>query len=194
MCCSCLGRPNACRPLLRRLIAVGEIVCLLCLLDAGFVSAPAFAQPAGQWAEGSSAQSADTSAIATAERWGGTLQAQIRWRQQVAFDTSSTDVSDSGVLVRSLVVDETRTTIGRDFYSTFYTRWQTPDDVQNVTVRVREQPRPNLGTRLLVDVQGTTVFQATLQPDMRMIRRAARAALARTTRYLKKRYEPRDTY
>jgi curli production assembly/transport component CsgE len=194
MYCSWFARPNASRFSLRRLGAVCGLVYLLCLLNAGGVGTPALAQVGEQLEQRSPAQTADTRSIATAERWGGTLQAQIRWRRQVAFDSSSTDVSDAGVQVGGLVVDETRTTIGRDFYSMFYTRWQTPDEVQNVTVRVREQPRPNLGTRLLVDVQGTTVFQATLQPDTRMIRRAARAARARTTRYLKKRYEPRDTY
>ncbi|HHP7238502.1 CsgE family curli-type amyloid fiber assembly protein [Longibacter sp.] len=134
----------------------------------------------------------DTAAIATADRWGGTIGAQVRWRREVAFNTR--DATDEGVSIGGLVIDETRTTIGRDFYSVFYSGWNAPEGAKNVTVRVREQPRPNLGTRLLVEVEGTTVFRATLQPDMQMIRRAARGALGRTMRYLKQRYEPRNTY
>ena len=124
----------------------------------------------------------------------GTLQAQVRWRRTSAVRARGKDASDEGVSVGGLLVDETRTTIGRDFYSLFYTRWETPDGVKNVTVRVQEQPLPNLGTRVLIEVQGTTVYRATLQPDVSVIRRAARAALARTMRYLKERYEPRDSY
>jgi len=135
---------------------------------------------------------ADSAAIATAERWGGTIGEQVRWRRQVAFQKQV--ATDEGVSIGGLVINETRTTIGRDFYSVFYSGWQAPNGAKNVTIRVREQPTPNLGTRLLVEVEGTTVFRATLRPDMQLIRRAARAALGRTHRYLKKRYEPRDTY
>lgn len=185
----------------RCLVVTGVFVSFLWLFaSAGFAqtgqsspaqSSPVSAKPPA--AEGSVVDRGRVDSTTVAYRWG-TLEAQVRWRRQVTSRAGTTGTSDEGVSVGGLVVNETRTTIGRDFYSAFYTRWEVPAEAKNVTVRVREQPRPNLGTRVLVEVEGTTVFRATLQPDVNMVRRAARAALARTTRYLKKRYEPRNTY
>jgi len=130
---------------------------------------------------------------------GTTLEAQLRRRAQSrrARDTSdspSASGGPEGVSVGGLVINDTRTTIGRDFYDVFYSRWETPKGAENVMIRVYEQPRPNLGTRIVVDVEDRTVFRANLRPRFEQIKQAARAALARSHRYVKKRYEPRTRY
>jgi len=140
----------------------------------------------------------DTVFFANGIRWGRSLESQLRTRRLMQKVTSSSDADDTdaeaGVSIGGLVINDTRTTIGRDFYNAFYSRWSTPEGAENVIVRVREQPRPNLGTRILVEVEDERVFQATLQPRLQQIKKAARIARARANRYLKRQYEPRTRY
>jgi curli production assembly/transport component CsgE len=83
-----------------------------------------------------------------------------------------------------LVVDETRTTIGRDFYDVFYEAWQPPEGSVNYTVVVEEQPVPSLGTRLIVRINDQVAFDTRLQPRYEMIQQAALAAVRYAQRAL----------
>jgi hypothetical protein len=149
--------------------------------------------------------SSDTVYVASGEVWTGTLQAQVRQRalfRQMQRDPSTeesasrdgTRRAQEGLSIGGLVINDTRTTIGSDFYDVFYSRWETPKGAGNVTVRVREQPRPNLGTRIVVEVEDQSVFRANLRPRLDQIQRAARGALARVHHYIRERYEPRSRY
>jgi len=149
--------------------------------------------------------SPDTVYVASGDVWAGTLQAQVRQRalfRQMQRDASAEGSADrdgtrqaqEGLSIGGLVINDTRTTIGSDFYDVFYSRWETPKGAGNVTVRVLEQPRPNLGTRIVVEVEDQSVFRANLRPRLNQIRQAARGALARVHRYIRERYEPRSRY
>ena len=86
--------------------------------------------------------------------------------------------------ITGLVVDETRTTIGRDFYDTFYEAWTSPEGSVNYTVVVEEQPVPGRGTRVLVRLNDEVAFDTRLQPGYDRIREAALAAVGYTRRAL----------
>jgi curli production assembly/transport component CsgE len=128
------------------------------------------------------------------------MEAQVRQRALFRERPAGADASPAsgaagdGVSIGGLVINDTRTTIGRDFYDVFYGRWETPEGAENVMIRVYEQPRPNVGTRLLVDVEDQTVFRANLRPRFQQIKKAARRALARAVRYVQQHYEPREKY
>jgi hypothetical protein len=68
------------------------------------------------------------------------------------------------VEIGGLVVDETLTRAGRDFYDAFYQRWRWPAGAAGHTLTIYEQPAPGLGTRLGVRVDGEAVFEASLHP------------------------------
>ena len=99
-----------------------------------------------------------------------------------------------GIVFGGIVVDETFSVIGRDFYDTFYRRWEDPDDVASFTISIRERPQPRRSTRVTVAVEERVVFRSQLRPRPRTIQRAAQKAVARATLYLKKYYEPREVY
>jgi curli production assembly/transport component CsgE len=86
--------------------------------------------------------------------------------------------------ITGLVVDETRTTIGRDFYDIFYDAWQPPEGSVNYTVVVEEQPVPGRGTRLVVRLNDEVAFDTRLQPGYERIQQAALAAVGFTRRAL----------
>lgn len=82
--------------------------------------------------------------------------------------------------IDGLVVDETITKVGRDFYDLFFARWQRPRDAYNYTIVVQEQPLPNLGTLVKVLVNDEVAYQSRLQPRYELIEEAARQAAAYT--------------
>jgi curli production assembly/transport component CsgE len=86
--------------------------------------------------------------------------------------------------INGLVVDETRTTIGRDFYDVFYDAWVAPDNSINYTIVVEEQPVPGRGTRLIVRLNDEVAFDTRLQPGYERIQQAAFTAVGFTRRAL----------
>jgi hypothetical protein len=78
-----------------------------------------------------------------------------------------------GLEIDGLVVDETQTKLGRDFYDVFFSRWEAPPNAVNFTVTIREQILPNRGTRIVVEINDDVAFQAYLQPRYDAIEEAA---------------------
>ncbi len=108
--------------------------------------------------------------------------------------TASTDERVSEVSLGGFVMNETRSVIGDDFYAAFYRHWEAPDETSHFTVRVEEQPVPRFGTRVIVRVEDTEVFQSYLKPRTREIERAAQEAASRAGLYLQKYHRPRKVY
>lgn len=100
-----------------------------------------------------------------------------------ARPTSPADSAQDGVTrleIDALVVDETQTKIGRDFYEVFFSNWKSPSGAFNYSIRIQEQPTPGLGTRVIVKVNDEIAFQAQLQPRYELIEAMARQAIAYT--------------
>lgn len=83
-----------------------------------------------------------------------------------------------------LVVDETRSRHGRDFYDLFYSGWDPPDGAINYTVRVQEQPGRGMGTIISVQVNDSVVYRTQLQPRYEVVEQAAQQAVAQTQRIM----------
>lgn len=86
--------------------------------------------------------------------------------------------------IDGLVVDETQTKLGQDFYAGFYSYWQPPEGAINYTITVQEQPMPNIGTRVIVSVNDEVAFQTQLQPREDVVDGAARQAVFFTHRFV----------
>ena len=75
--------------------------------------------------------------------------------------------------IDGLVVDETQSRIGHEFFDLFHARWRAPRGAQGFTLVVQEQPLPNLGTRVTVRVNDDVVYQAHLQPRYEVLEESA---------------------
>jgi hypothetical protein len=83
--------------------------------------------------------------------------------------------------IDGLVVDETQTEIGRDFFEVFYAAWERPAGAMNHTVRIQEQPSPSLGTRVVCFWTTRSCFSSSFNPGTRSWRRSpSRRRLHRT--------------
>lgn len=104
------------------------------------------------------------------------------------------DAEDPPLALDGLVVDETLTKLGRDFYDLFYARWRPPDGALNYTIAVQERPAPGLGSVILVQLNDEIVFQARLQPRYEFAEQAARQAVTQVRRYFHNEPRRRPAY
>jgi curli production assembly/transport component CsgE len=98
-----------------------------------------------------------------------------------------TDAEDSGLEIDGLIVDETRTRIGSDFYDLFYTNWEAPLQARNFTIVITEQPVPQMGTRITLRVNDQDVAQFMLQPRYEIIEQYAQQSVQFLRQHLEER-------
>jgi len=82
-----------------------------------------------------------------------------------------------GLGLGGLVLDETRSKMGSNFYSVFYKRWESPKNVQNFTITVSEQPVPSRGTMVQVKIDNKLVYKNRLEPRYYKTEQAAERAV-----------------
>ncbi len=82
-----------------------------------------------------------------------------------------------GLGLGGLILDETRSKMGSNFYSVFYKLWEGPKDVRNFTITVSEQPIPSRGTMVQVKIDNQLVFKNRLEPRYYKTEQAAKRAV-----------------
>lgn len=102
------------------------------------------------------------------------------------FTDPSDPASESAQLSLDMVIDETRSTQGRDFYNIFYRNWQAPEGAMNYTVYVREQPGRGRGSVVEVRVNDEIAFRSQLQPRYDMIEQTAHQAVRFTRQFMQR--------
>lgn len=94
------------------------------------------------------------------------------------------DTTDPSLMINGLIVDETVTKVGRDFYELFYSQWQAPSSKQSYLIFVREQPQPGMGSRVSVFLNDTELFAQPLQPRYELIEAYAEYAVRLVRQYM----------
>lgn len=92
-----------------------------------------------------------------------------------ATEEQKLDYSDLGFGV--MVLDETRSKMGGNFYSIFYKHWRAPEGARNSTITISEQPMPSMGTLVQVEIDNQVVFRNRLQPKYYQNEQAAKRAV-----------------
>ncbi len=90
--------------------------------------------------------------------------------------------TESQIGIIRLVVDETVSRAGSQFYDAFYQLWRPPPGAAFSTVVLSEQPLPGQGTLVSVRLDGEVVFQSRLQPREEVIEQTAELAVQTTLR------------
>ena len=95
--------------------------------------------------------------------------------------------TDSGLEIDGLIVDETHTRMGSDFYDLFYTHWEAPPEASNFTIIIMEQPVPQMGTRITLKINDDEVAQFMLQPRYDVIEEYAKESVRFLRQHLQER-------
>ncbi len=109
------------------------------------------------------------------------LQRAVR---AIKEQSEANELRDPTMEIDGLIISETLTKIGVDFYELFYQRWSSPPAASGYEVRIEELPAPGFGTLVVVKVNETTVFQRVLQPRYDQLEASAELAVALTQRHV----------
>lgn len=86
--------------------------------------------------------------------------------------------------IDGLIVDETVTKAGRDFYQLFYSKWEAPPSAKNFTINISEKPARGLATVLMIDINENRVIETPLQPRYDIIESISEQAVQICFEYL----------
>lgn len=91
---------------------------------------------------------------------------------------------DAEIEIDGLLVDDTKTKSGKDFYDLFYGGWEAPVAAKNYSITVSEKPFRLTSTQVVVSINDNPVYQSILQPRQDIIEALAEEAIATTQNYL----------
>ncbi len=83
---------------------------------------------------------------------------------------------DSDIEIDGLIIDQTQTKIGRDFYDYFYAKWEAPLFIKNYNIYVKERPLPKMGSWIFIEAHEQQVFRQVLRPRAADIEESAKKA------------------
>lgn len=87
--------------------------------------------------------------------------------------------------VDGMIVPNTISRAGRDFYDIFFSKWVTPKGVRNFIIEIREKPIPQMGTEITIIVKDIEIFQEKVQPRYDIIEEYAKFAINVVRDFLK---------
>lgn len=86
--------------------------------------------------------------------------------------------SGNGLEIGGLIINETRSKLGKDFFNTFYQFWDAPENAPNFLLTISERPIPGMGTMITINLDRQPIYQSKLQPRNTVIEQQARQAVA----------------
>lgn len=102
--------------------------------------------------------------------------------QQDSQDSLTTGMD--GLEIDGLIINETKTKIGQDFYEFFYNAWEPPPNVSGFSLIISERPAGSMGSWVWVSVDETIVYQNRLSPRPDEIEIAANGAVGIVSAFL----------
>jgi len=86
--------------------------------------------------------------------------------------------------IDGLILDETRTKMGRDFYELFYKKWSPPIGTSDFLITIKELPSRGIGARVSIVVNENVVLSRFLQPRGDIVEEQANISIVFVKRYL----------
>lgn len=77
--------------------------------------------------------------------------------------------NEVGIELDGLLIDDTKTRNGKEFYDLFYASWIAPKDAKNYSITISEKPFRVMSTLVAITINENTVYQAILQPRQDLI-------------------------
>lgn len=96
---------------------------------------------------------------------------QQTYEKRGKFEQSIRNSAD--LEIDGLIVDETITKIGRDFYQIFQRQWEQPAMAKNFTILIKELPARGNGALIQVAVNDQDVMEQHVQPKYDLIEEIA---------------------
>ena len=107
-------------------------------------------------------------------------------RQQTATTSQDQAKPQDGFVINGLVIEETLTKAGRDFYRYFYSEYYNRGIISAMNITIEEAPGRGRTTRISVKVGDDLVWQFFSQPRKEFLKQMAQTALNRAIAHLQR--------
>ncbi|MCL5028178.1 MAG: curli production assembly/transport protein CsgE [Bacteroidetes bacterium] len=77
------------------------------------------------------------------------------------------------VEIESIIVDQTQSKLGKDFFDLFNYNWNPPKNNNSFTIVIEEKVLPRLGTLVVIEIDGNDIYQKLIQPRYESIEESA---------------------
>jgi len=98
--------------------------------------------------------------------------------------TAQGEVKREEVEIDGLIIDQTQTRIGREFYQQFVTFWEAPEGIADYNIFIVEKATPQWGSVVWIKVNDVMVYRNVLRPRTEGIKEAVRKCAEITREYL----------
>lgn len=102
--------------------------------------------------------------------------------EQLIKPTDTTN--DVELEIDGLLVDDTKTKTGKEFYDLFYSGWEANTGVKNYSITISEKPFRLSSTMIMVSINEMDVYQEVLQPRLDILEAQSQEAIAIIQNYL----------
>lgn len=99
-------------------------------------------------------------------------------------ESEETTEQEIGLEINGLIVDQTRTKAGKDFYDHFFRNWEAPKTSVDYSIVIKEKPFRIRTTQILISINDNEIFKQMLQPRRDYIEMLAEYAIARCNQFL----------
>jgi curli production assembly/transport component CsgE len=110
-----------------------------------------------------------------------------KYEKQVQVDSVG-DLKANGLtpetLLNNLVIDNTLSKIGRDFYQFFYDNWDPPQTDQQFIIYIDEMPSPGMGNMVMIRINHDKIYTGRLFPKQEALEATAMQAVQQTLSYV----------
>lgn len=89
------------------------------------------------------------------------------------------------ISINGLVIDDSRTKTGRDFYDAFYSRWEAPRGAEDFNITIKELPARGRISQVAILVNDNQVMVRLVQPRLDLIEELAAQSVVALQGYLK---------
>ena len=110
-------------------------------------------------------------------------------QNQKIYPSKNQFEQEDAIEIGGLIIDDTRSKIGRDFYDLFYSKWTDPSDSNSFSITVKELPARGRASRIAIEVDGNVVVQRMVQPRLELMELLAEQSVNIVTNYLSKKKE-----
>ncbi|MFO8234585.1 MAG: CsgE family curli-type amyloid fiber assembly protein [Bacteroidales bacterium] len=112
-----------------------------------------------------------------------------RYNEETFIEDTTAKEKEIGLELDGLIINETISKAGNDFYNQFRKKWDIPGDIKNYTIYISEMPMPGRGNLVSIKINYDEIFQNRISPRMEVIESLADHALSISEQYLVRQQE-----
>ncbi len=103
-------------------------------------------------------------------------------QREISLNKENNSIS---IELGSIIIDETITKMGQDFYRYFNDQWNDPETSESFNIYISEKPMPGMGNMIIVKINYEEIIKNRISPKQETIQSLAKYAVTRSQQYLK---------